>query len=137
MNQIIKILKNKPLSGQDILNICNNEIKIMRYYEFSKCRTIEEAFGNYEGIAILYELKPSYGHWVLLLKHNNYNCIEYFDSYGLFIDEPLKKINNVFRKKSNQKELYLSLLLHKSKFIIKIKYKKIIKMFHHAVVIYV
>lgn len=116
MEKIIKILKEKPLSGQDILDACNNEIKIMKYNQFSKHKTIDDAFGEFDGIAILYELRSSYGHWVLLLRHHSYKCIEYFDSYGLFIDEPLKIINKEFKEKSGQNEMYLSILLNKSKY---------------------
>jgi len=125
MNSIINTLKAKPLSGNEIFNACGQNIKIMRYSEFIKFNIIDEAFEPYSAIAILYEMKPAYGHWVLLLRHDNKHLIEYMDSYGLFIDEPLKYINNDFKKQTNQDKPYLSLLLHNSDYNISVNNIKI------------
>lgn len=130
MNQIVKELKDIPLSGNDIYNACEKNIKIMKYSGFAKCNNIDEAFENYNAISILYEVQKSYGHWVLLLRHPKIHTIEYMDSYGLFIDEPLKHIKEPFKTRSNQSFIYLSKLLNDSDYNIiynKVKLQKLNK----------
>jgi len=114
MNSVIENLKNLSLSGNDIYNACEKNIKILKNSDLHKFKNIDAIFNPYDCVALLYEVKPSYGHWVLLIRHKNSHTIEFFDSYGYFIDDQLKYINSKFRKKSNQDDRYLSRLLVKS-----------------------
>lgn len=114
MDIVIKELAEKPLSGSDIYNACEKNIKIMRYPELNKFQTIAEAFKPYSAIALLYLTKPTFGHWVLLLNHPEKKTIEYFDSYGGFIDDPFLKIPKEVQKLTNQQNDKLSRLLAES-----------------------
>jgi len=63
---------------------------------------------------LLYELKPSHGHWCLV--HDTFDtygepCIEMFDSYGVFPDSELNWVNPDFRKVSGQLHTKLIRLL--------------------------
>lgn len=111
MDTIIKELSKIPLSGIDIYNTCEKNIKIIKYGEICEYQTIDQLFGQYDAIALLYESKPNYGHWVLLLRHSDINTIEFFCSYGLFIDDHLKYIDKNFKQQTNQDFIYLSKLL--------------------------
>ncbi len=122
MEGIIKNLKNIALSGNDIYNACEKQIKILRNSDLHKYNDIDDVFNPYNCVALLYEIKPSYGHWVLLIRHQKCT-IEFFDSYGFFIDDQLKFISPEFQKKSNQDKRYLSKLLIKSNY--KIIYNKV------------
>lgn len=116
MNGIIKELKNVALSGSDIYNACEKNIKVLKYGQLLKFKNIDDAFNPYNAISLLYELKNNYGHWVLLLRHQKNNTIEFFDSYGMFIDDQLKHVSDEFRNNSGQKFIYLSKLLADSKY---------------------
>lgn len=116
MDIVIGELKNIALSGSDIYNACEKNIKILKYSDLNKYDNIDSVFDPYDAVALLYELRDNYGHWVLLLRNKKTNTIEFFDSMGTFIDDEQNYINKDFFKKSGQKEKYLSELLVKSKY---------------------
>lgn len=111
MDEIISNLKNIALSGNDIYNACEKNIKILKYGQLKNFKNIDDAFNPYDAIALLYESKPNYGHWVLLLRHPKKKTIEFFDSYGIFPDDQLKKIPNEINKMVGQGFIYLTKLL--------------------------
>lgn len=124
MNTIIKKLKSIALSGIDIYNACEKNIKVLKYGQLLQFQTIDEAFNPYDAIALLYEVEQNFGHWVLLLRDKENNSIEFFDSYGMFIDDQLRHVSPKFRKRSGQDFIYLSQLLAKSNYkVIYNKYK--------------
>lgn len=114
MDNIIKKLRKKPFSGDDILTVTDNKTKIITYPELYSFKNIDEVLKPFGSVVILYETKPSYGHWVCLLKHGN--KIEFFDPYGLFIDDQLDFINQNFRKQNKEDYPILSDMLFKSKY---------------------
>jgi len=79
-DSILETKQGKSLSGQDIIECTDGDIKIMKYSELNNYNNIDEAFGDKDSIALLFESKPSYGHWTLLIRHPG--VIEFFDSYG-------------------------------------------------------
>jgi len=84
--------------------------KILTYNELSKYNTIEELLKkDLDYVILLYRQKTTYGHWVLLSRYDN--TIEFFSSYGDYIDEPLKW-NDLGRNIGlGQAKPYLSILL--------------------------
>jgi hypothetical protein len=116
MEKVIKSLEADPFSGSDILKICDNETKILKYGDISKFQNIDQLLEPHGNVVILYEIKPNFGHWVCLIKHDD--CIEFFDPYGMRIDEQRKYISDYFRKKSNQQEPWLTNLLKKDKCVV-------------------
>jgi len=114
MDEIISNLKNIALSGNDIYNACEKNIKILKYGQLRNFKNIDDAFDPYDAIALLYESKPNYGHWVLLLRHPKKKTIEFFDSYGIFPDDQIKKIPDEINKMVGQGFIYLTDLLVKS-----------------------
>jgi hypothetical protein len=116
MNRLINKLEEKPLSGSEIQEACNDEIKIMTYKDLLNYNNIDDVFGNEDAVALLYETQPSYGHWTGLFRHSNYNppTIEFFDSYGLFIDEQLGFVPKKLKNQLGEDYPYLSKLLYES-----------------------
>jgi hypothetical protein len=96
----IKELKTEPLSDTEIREHLPN-VKIVSHQDFKNYKTIEELLPNNNDVVIvIWEAKPNYGHWTIL---SRYICeetkkptIEYFDSYGYKINEPLKWINKKY-----------------------------------------
>jgi len=114
MNRLIAELKKKPLSGRDIVTSCDNRIKVVPYPDLAEYETIDDVFGDYDAIALLYETKPQYGHWVGLFRHPESHTIEFFDPYAYFIDDQLEFIQKDFRRNSNQDFPHLTELLVQS-----------------------
>lgn len=88
MDKLIKKLEVDPFSNFDILNICDQNTKVIRYSELKKYSNIDDVLKPFDNVVILYESKKNYGHWVCLLKYDK--IIEFFDPYGLPIDTQLK-----------------------------------------------
>lgn len=108
-----KIEMNIALSNHDILNLLNNNCRIILYPDIHNYNSIDQILDPYDCCIILYESMPKYGHWCALIKTDE-NNIEYFNPYGGFPDNSLDYISNEFRKQSNQFYPYLSNLMYKS-----------------------
>jgi hypothetical protein len=111
MNNIYKLMA-EPMSGEEIKNLLNNDVKIMTYKELNNYNNIDDIFKESDNIALLYELKPKYGHWVGLINQPLFNRIEYFDSYGYIPDYHKKSIDKNFLIQSGQYKNLLSKLLY-------------------------
>jgi hypothetical protein len=82
-----KQIQYEPMDDTDI-RYYFPDARIVSYSELSNYETIDDLLPkDLDYVFLLYEEKPNYGHWVLLSKYND--LIEYFDSYGGSIDEPL------------------------------------------------
>ena len=130
-----------PLSSQDIRDSMDGKVKVIRYGELSEYNNIDDLLYPYGNVAILYQTKPNYGHWTCIFKRkvkrdeqrtklNNFvgykrgttEEIEFFDPYGIMLDDELEFIPYQFRVESNQVNKYLTNLLMKSKYPININH---------------
>lgn len=114
MYKLIKEYEDIPLSNFDILKILDNNVSIILYPDLHKYKHIDEILGKYNACILLFESKPKYGHWCAIIK--NKNDIEFFNPYGGYPDDSLKKIPLKFALQSNQENPYLSLLLYNSEY---------------------
>jgi hypothetical protein len=126
MERLIDKLKTKPFSGGDIVEAVDGNTKIVRYPEIHKYNTIDELLHPHNCCVILYESKPRYGHWICILKQPN-NTLEFFDPYGMGIDEQLKFIPKHFRQQTKQKYPLLIRMFLNSPYNIVINHMKIQK----------
>ncbi len=113
MDKLIKKLEGKAFSGKDILTICDDKTKIITYPQLYEYNDIDEVLYPHDCVVLLYETKPSYGHWVCLIKHTDKGkpFIEFFDSYAMPVDEQLKYIDKNFRKQNNEDKPILTEML--------------------------
>lgn len=102
---------DKALSGRDILNALNNQARIITYKDIYKYNTLTDLLGKYKTCIILYERRKDFGHWTCIFEHNP-NCISFFDSLGVFIDEEL----NFCKPYYNAIQPYLSKLIRESRY---------------------
>lgn len=93
MDNIINNLKADPLSNVDIISLCDDKTNVVKYSELINYDNIDDLLQPFDNVVILYETGKNYGHWVCLIKYGN--TIEFFDPYGLGVDEQLS-----FSKKS-------------------------------------
>lgn len=106
--------EEKALSGSDILKLLNGRTRVMKYSELSKVDDINQLLFGYDSCVILILSKENYGHWVCLTRNNN--ILEFFDSYGYFIDDPIyfKNTSKYFRTVNKQDYPHLTYLLLKN-----------------------
>jgi hypothetical protein len=105
---------NYAMSSSDIMKKMNNQCKIIEYGELVNYSNIDELFGPFKYVFLLYCTKPQDGHWCVLIRLDD-NNIEFFDSYGSDdVDSELSYIPMDYRIHSNQLHKTLSKLLQKS-----------------------
>jgi hypothetical protein len=111
-----KILKAEDydLSDNDILRITDNKTKIFLYSDLEQFDNIDQILEPYGCCVILYQLEENMGHWVCLIKNNN--TLEFFDPYGLSIDEELKYSEFNLRRHRGVKTPHLTALINKSNY---------------------
>lgn len=106
----IKKAESIDLTNDDIMKITDGNCNILSYSDLYHINDIDEAFGGKNNLVLLYEISDSVGHWVVLLKRGN--NIEFFDSYGMQIDEELAYTGNYYK----DGEAHLTRLLKSSKY---------------------
>lgn len=84
----LRRLKAKSLSNHDIENALNGKTNIVVYEDLKNVNSIEDILKPYGCCVVLYQKSPIDGHWVVINKRKN--CIEFFDSYGMFPDDQLQ-----------------------------------------------
>tara|TARA_R110002153_G_scaffold212442_1_gene365075 strand:- start:4080 stop:4601 length:522 start_codon:yes stop_codon:yes gene_type:complete len=88
MDTFIKKSENIDLSGEDIKNIVEHKLNLFSYHSLDRINSVEELIGEHKACIILYETKENFGHWVALFEIAP-NTLEFFDSYGMKMDEEL------------------------------------------------
>jgi hypothetical protein len=115
MDKVIIQSEKVDLSGQDIIDITNGETNILEYSDLHNIHNIDDVFNNKPTATILYQTKQNFGHWVVLIKHDD-KTIEFFDSYGLAPDEELKYSEFNLRIHGGQQIPHLSHLINDSNY---------------------
>lgn len=107
---------NKSLSNYDIMKGSDNECKVIKVPDLYLFKDLDDLFEDKQGVVLLYEFKPRYGHWTLLTKlpHEKLKSCEFFDSYGYFPDDELKYIDKHYREISKQTKTQLNRLMQNS-----------------------
>jgi hypothetical protein len=78
-----------PMSDSDIHEYLPNA-PILKYSELRKYATLDDLLPKVKDFAfVLYEDSPNKGHWTVVSKPEE-GVVEYFDSYGGYVDSPLK-----------------------------------------------
>ena len=103
-------LKRKALSDDEIFNALCGHTRIFLYQDIMSAKTIDDLFGPYDSVVILYEKEPKVGHWVCLIR--NGDTIEFFDSYGMFPESEKDYIDHEFLRNTGQLQNKLAQLLH-------------------------
>lgn len=100
--------------GDDDIRYYFPDANIIKYSELKDYQDIETLLrDNKSFFFLLYQDQPNSGHWVCLSRTGD--TIEYFDSYGKKIDEPLSWVPNYVLFKLGIQLPFLSRLLNKTK----------------------
>ena len=105
----------RALTDLDIKKHLGPNIKIISHQELKGYNSINQLMPHKKDVVvIIWESKPNYGHWTLLSKYVDEETkkptIEYYDSYGYPINEPLKWVNKKYKKMIDETD-YLTPLL--------------------------
>ncbi len=106
-------LKAQPLSDKDILRLTDNKTKVIMYPELAQYETLDDVFGDHDSITLLYLQKENLGHWCCVNFIND-STIEFFDPYGIFIDDELEFTSPKMQQRLNQRLPVLSKLFKES-----------------------
>ena len=116
-DKYINRLKKIPLGDDDIKKFLP-DAKIITYDELKKYNSIDQLLPNEKDYAIiLYLNSKNNGHWVAIMRDKDKKdktIIEYFDSYGQPIDQPLLWWNEEHLEGLGVDDIYLTKLLIKS-----------------------
>jgi hypothetical protein len=106
---------SKPISSDDISQLMDGKVKIISYSQLKQFKNIDELLEPFGKVVILYESKKNYGHWTCLFVNPVDNTLNFFDSYGIFLDDELEHVPENYKKKSGYGYVpLLSILLYKS-----------------------
>ena len=108
---------DKSLSAEEVQQIAGEPIRVLKYSALCNYKDIEDMFGKYKGVLLLYESTLNRGHWTCLKKMKN-KTICFFDSYGYIPDDELHFTNIKFRRENCMDLPYLTALMYKSKYAI-------------------
>lgn len=92
---LISLIEQIPLSGTDLTQMArslgNPHVKAILYSELAGLTDINQLFNDANSVFILFEiqgeLKPSVGHWIVLIKHGG---LSYYDPYALMLSQDLQ-----------------------------------------------
>jgi hypothetical protein len=125
LQQIERVVAT-PLSDSDIREYLP-DARIFKYSELSKYPELSDLLPDVKSYCILlYEDSPNKGHWVVVSKPTE-DTVEYFDSYGGYVDEPLNWTSKAERVQLGSDKKLLSKLFNKAPEQVvwnKIKYQK-------------
>ena len=113
MDKYLETAEAVDLTGQNILDITKGETNILIYSELENMNNIDEIFADKPTATILYQSKEFGGHWCCLIKHDN-NTIEFFDPYGMDIDQELKYADYNLRRHDGEIVPHLTHLIKSS-----------------------
>lgn len=104
---------DRALSFEDIKDIFDGNIHTYLYSDLQKFNSVDELLEPYNRCIILFNWKPTYGHYCALFKRPN-NEVCFFDSFGSKPDgrTNFKQIPKPFRQDNGFDYPYLSKLLY-------------------------
>jgi len=102
------------VSSEDLKNILGDDLKIITFSDLKNYNDIYELLPKKKDYCVIFytdDIKNgvNIGHWTCLMRYKNY--FEFFDSYGLTVNEELKFISPDKRKRYGEETDYLENLL--------------------------
>jgi len=122
MEKEVRNEKRKALNDSEVLDIVDGKANIVMYSDLWRYNSIDELVKPHGAAFILYQQRPTYGHWCAVTK--NKNLISFFDPYGVYPDAQLEWTKPAMREKLNMDYPYLSDLLAHSPSHYKLEWNK-------------
>lgn len=86
-----------PTRREDLLFMLDNKCRCVIYNEIEQFKTLDELLEPYGCVIILYPNYPdsNMGHWCCLFTNNSGTYLEFFDSYGAYIDDKIAEYDEL------------------------------------------
>jgi hypothetical protein len=111
-------LQSKALSESEILDLIDGKANVLTYSELENIKNLSDALGENDAFVLLYQtLNKNYGHWTCVFKVDEFT-IEFFDPYGILIDDEMDFVPEYFKNTNYKKFRYLTKLLYDSGYTI-------------------
>ncbi len=94
----------KPTSKKQLMFMLDDKVKVIAYEELNDYKTLDDLLGEYKATIMLYPITSDLdnGHWCCIFQRPGTDEIEFFDSYGLFMDETVDFYNTEGRYMKNE-----------------------------------
>jgi hypothetical protein len=115
LEDVVKNGEQYALSGSDMLDLTEHKYRVYKYQDLENVNSIDELLGRNGGFILLFQNTASSGHWVTVFKIND-KTLEFYDSYGLNVDEELEFTEFNRRRHQGKVVPHLSHLLNNSRY---------------------
>jgi len=133
MDKIILKAENFDLTGADIHRITDGKANIIQYEELENIDDLQQVLQPHGAVVILYTTKKNFGHWVCLFEKGGNKNLEFFDPYGLKVDEELQISNELhLRQHQGQIAPHLTALIESGGYRVSSNTAKLQKFLEHT-----
>jgi len=115
LENVVKKGEQYALSGSDMLDLTEHRYRVYKYQDLENVNSIDKLLGRNGGFILLFQNTASSGHWVTVFKIDD-NTLEFYDSYGLMVDEELEFTEFNRRRHQGKVVPHLSHLLNNSRY---------------------
>jgi hypothetical protein len=117
VKQLILKSESIELGDDDILDMLNNKTNLLAYEDLERYSNIDEVLGPYGACVILYQRTDNNGHWACIFRtKSDKNVLNFFDPYGIQMDEEIKKSEYQLSVHDGQIVPHLSDLISRSRY---------------------
>lgn len=90
----------RPTSKKDLLYMLGDAVKIIKYEEIENFATLKDLLDPFQAVILLYANAndEEVGHWACIFVMPGTNILQYFDSYGCYIDDKIRTFNEADEK---------------------------------------
>jgi len=115
LENIVKSGEQYAFSGKDMKDLTENKYAIYKYQDLEKKNSIDQLLGRNGGFILLFQNTKFSGHWVCVFKIDD-KTLEFYDSYGLKVDEELEFTEFNRRRHQGKVVPHLTHLLNNSRY---------------------
>ncbi len=104
-----------PLSIEEMNTLMGGRAMIITYPELDEYESIDEVLGPNGMAILLYLVDDNVGHYACIFRRSK-NRLEFFDSYGIYLDDELEFVSDIENDRLGQEMPFLKRLIKRSKY---------------------
>jgi hypothetical protein len=115
LEDIVKRGEQYAFSGKNMKDLTENKYSIYKYQDLEQIKNVDQLLGKTGGFILLFQNTEFSGHWVCVFKIDD-KTLEFYDSYGLKVDEELEFTEFNRRRHQGKVVPHLTHLLDNSRY---------------------